>query len=114
MKPPGICAGPPGHPTDRTNPGNPLDRFDAEADMLALGVFGHRLIIAPTIAVADDLVAILDKRAGDLGITRGGLRNGQQTDLDPELAEQAQQPPTADARAVFEDRLDHRTAQTGQ
>ena len=82
--------------------------------MLALGLFGHRLVIEPAVAVADDLVPVLDKGAGNLGVALGRLGHRQQTHLDPELAKQSQQTPTADARAIFEDQLDHRAAQTGQ
>ena len=45
--------------------------------MLALGIFGHRLVIEPAISVADDLVAILDKGAGDLRVALGRLGHRQ-------------------------------------
>jgi len=58
--------------------------------MLALDLFRDRLVIDPAIAVADDLVAVPDKGAGDFGVALGGLGDRQQADLDPEPAEQAQ------------------------
>src|SRR5437660_7678972 len=39
-----IGARPAGHPADRAHPGDLLDRLYAEADMLALDLFGHRLV----------------------------------------------------------------------
>src|SRR6516165_11242903 len=114
MEAPGIDTRPAGHPANRPNPDNALDRLYAEADMLALDLFRHRLVIEPTIAVADDLVALLDKGTGDLGVALGSLCYGQQANLDPEFTEQAQQPPAADPRTVFEHRLDHWAACPGQ
>src|SRR5438093_13180029 len=100
MKAPRVGAWPPGHPADRPHTGDPLDDLDAEADMLALDLLRHRLVIEPAIAVADDFVALLDKGAGDLGVALGRLGHRQETYLHPEPAEQAQQAPPPDARAV--------------
>src|SRR6516164_10069722 len=111
MEAPGVGARPAGHPANRPYPGNALDRLDAEADMLALDLFRHCLVIEPTIAMADDLVPVLDKGTGDLGVALGSLCDGQQANLDPKLLEQAEQAPAADARAVFEDRFGHQAAQ---
>src|SRR6516162_8440419 len=83
-----VDARPAGHPADRPHSGNALDRLDAETDMLALDLFRHHLVIEPTIAVADDLVPLLDKGTGDLGVALGRLGHRQQADLDSEFAEQ--------------------------
>src|SRR6516225_804505 len=105
---------PPGHPADRTGAGDALDRLDTEADMLALDLFRDHLVVEPAIAVADDLMPVFDKGVSEFGVALGCFGDRQQTHLDPEPAEQAQQAPAADARAVFENRLDHRAAHPRQ
>jgi hypothetical protein len=54
--------------------------------MLALDLFRDRLVVKPAIAVADDLVAVLDEGPGELGVAVGRLRHRQQADFDPEQA----------------------------
>src|SRR5207249_11057986 len=54
MERPGIDARPAGHPADGTHPRDPLQILDTEPDMLPLLVDGHRLVVEPAIAVADD------------------------------------------------------------
>src|SRR3984893_1058186 len=114
MKPASVGARPARHPPDWTHPGDALDRLDAEPDMLALDLFRDRLVVEPAIAVADDLVAVLDEGPGEFGVTLGRLRHCQQADLATDRAEQAKRPPPADARAVFEYRLDDRAAHPRQ
>src|SRR5882757_5670818 len=96
MKPAGVGARPSRHPPDWTHPGDALDRLDAEPDMLALDLFRDRLVVEPAIAVADDLVAVLDEGPGEFGVTLGRLRHRQQADLTPNRRNRRKrrQPPT--------------------
>jgi len=94
VQPACVGARPSGHPADRADARHPLDRLDTETDMLALGFGRHCLVVEPAIAVADDFVPVLDKGAGQLGVTLGRLGDREQAYLDPEAAEQAEQPPT--------------------
>ena len=103
-----------GHPADRAHPGQPLDHFDAQPDMLALHLFRHDLVIEPAVAVADDLVSIRDIGADEFWVALGRLGDRQQAYLDPETAEQTQQPPAADPRAVFEHGFDQRAPEAWQ
>ncbi len=112
MQPARVGARPSGHPADRTDTSHPLDRLDAEADMFAFDFRRHGLVVEPAIAVANDLVPILDKGARQLGVALGRLGDGQEAHLDPEAAEQAKQPPAADPRTVFEHGFDNRAAGT--
>jgi hypothetical protein len=82
--------------------------------MLALDLLRHHLVVEPAIAVADDLMPVHDKGAYQLRVALGRLGDGQQAHLGAEPAEQPQQAPAADPRAVFEHRFDERAAQTRQ
>ena len=81
--------------------------------MLAFDLFRHGLVIEPAVAMADDLVPVLDKGARQFRVALGCFGDRQQACLDPEPAEQPQQAPAADARAVLEDGLDERARSPG-
>lgn len=71
--------------------------------MLALDLLRDRPVIGPSVAMADDLVPVFDKGAGEFRVALGGFGDRQQAYLDPEAAKQPQQASTADPRTVFED-----------
>src|ERR1700740_777559 len=77
METPRIGARPPRHPADRTHPGDALDRLDGETHMLAFDLCRDRLIVPSTLAVADDLVPVLDKGAGEFGVAIGRFGDRQ-------------------------------------
>jgi hypothetical protein len=70
MPAPRVGARPPGHPADRADPSNALDRRDAEADMLTLDLLRDRLVVEPAVALPDDLMPVLDKGPSEFGVAR--------------------------------------------
>jgi hypothetical protein len=82
--------------------------------MIALEIFGDRLIVQPPVVVADEFVPLGKIPAHDDRIALDRARDGEKRDLRVEPAEDLQKPPRADARAVFERGLDHRAAQPGK
>ena len=59
------------------HPGDTLDCLDAELDVLAFEVFGHRLVVEPAVAVADDLVPVFDIGARQFRVAFGSFGDGQ-------------------------------------
>jgi hypothetical protein len=76
MQPPRIGARPPGHPPDGTDPGDALDRLDAETDMLALDLFSDRLVVEPAIARLT-ISCPSSTKASELGVALGRLGERQ-------------------------------------
>ena len=92
-----LGARPSGHPPDRADACDTLDQLDALPHMLALNRFWDRLIIEPTVAVADDLMPLLDKSPGDFPVALSGFSHRQQAHFNPIPAKEAQQTPATDA-----------------
>lgn len=111
MKAARVGARPSGHPAERTHPGDMLDRLDAEADMLALDLFGDRLVVEPTAAVADDLVPIFDKGAGELRVAFSRLATADRQTLTPYRRNRRnrRQPPTREPYSKTDSTIGLRT-----
>src|SRR5439155_20727706 len=77
-----------------------------QPDVLALAGFAYDLVVDPAPAVAHYLVAGLDDRPSGLGVALEGHGDGKHADVDPQLDEEPQETPDADAAAVLVDRLD--------
>ena len=86
--------------------------FDRKAHVLALDLFGHRAIVDPAIAVADDLVPAAHAGLGQFGVLLESAHDAQNADHDRELGKDVEQAPGAAATAVFEHQLDERHAST--
>src|SRR5579883_59536 len=113
QEPARIDARPAVEPADGRRAGQLLDRGDGALDMLALLVFLHLVIIEPAPAMADDLVSVFDEGASQFGAHIQAADDAEHADFHAETLEDAQQPPAADARPVFEDRFDQRATPAG-
>src|SRR5579872_4617278 len=105
-----VDAWPAVEPSDRRRAGQLLDSGDGELDMLPLLVFRRLMIVEPAPAVADDFVARLGKGAGQFGIHLQAANHAQHADLHTKALEDAQQPPAADPRPIFENRFNKKAA----
>src|SRR5271170_1645707 len=113
QKPPRVVAGSAIEPADRRLPCELFDALDAEANMLALGLFIDFEIVEPTVAVADDLVSLCDEGRGQLRTLLQGADHAEDADLDAEARENPQQAAATTARPVFEHRLYDGAANAG-
>ena len=84
-----------------------LDRL---ADVLALLVLRHAVVVDPAVAVARDLPARLDHRGDRVRVALERHRDAEDGDRDAALGEEAVQPPEADPAAVLVHRLDRQVA----
>src|SRR5579863_5814861 len=105
-----IGAGPAAEPADRRLACQRHDSLSRKPDVLSLLLLAHRRVVDPSPSVADDFVALLDKGADKIGIGPEAPDNAEDADLDVKCLEDAQEAPAADARSIFERRLDHGAA----
>src|SRR4029450_2032617 len=76
--------------------------------MFALHLFVDVVIVDPTIAMADDLVAAFDKGVGHLRVMLKRCGHAEYTERNVELGEDTQHTPDTDSRAVLKGRFHER------
>ena len=98
----GVRARPAGHPADGALARQPFQPLDGAADMLALDLLGHMLVVEPAPAVADDLMAAFDDGLGRIGVALQPHDHSPDAGLYVAFLEDAHEPPEAAPAAVFE------------
>src|SRR6185437_16746012 len=97
-------------PAEWPRPRRALDRGDRQADRLPLVVAAHLEVVAPAVAVPDDLVAPLDDLPRDIRVPLERDRGAEDRDRHARRAEHAEQAPDAGAASVLVHRLDRQVA----
>src|SRR5262249_54865869 len=88
----GVLAWPSVEPADRRTAGKLANAFDREPDVLALGCLVHVVVVDPAPAVTDDLMPFSKKRPHRLAALLHAADYTEDTDLDSELPEDAEEP----------------------
>jgi hypothetical protein len=78
--------------------------------MFAFRVLVDEVVVEPTVAVADDLVAFLNKCVSGFRVTLDRLSHGEDANQHIKAFEDPQEPPNSNPSAVFEGGFDIRAA----